>query len=149
MLPGDRAECIEIAKEVFARLVRACLGSSAISSRKLEHGSTLVILGIELQLDAEGAMLRPSPEKLMCWTDTIYRAVLTQAWPSSCGSQALYFRKFLLFQALSPGEASKLAGKLQWDSQSAFRSHLLTARVHASECGSDCEPFCCKALVGQ
>ena len=61
---GDRAESIEIAKEVFARLVRACLGSSAISSRKLEHGSTLVILGIEIQLDAEGATYRPSPEKL-------------------------------------------------------------------------------------
>ena len=76
---GDRAESIEIAKEVFARLVRACLGSSAISSRKLEHGSTLVILGIEIQLDAEGATFRPSPGKLESWADTIYRALLMQA----------------------------------------------------------------------
>ena len=76
---GDRAESIEIAREVFARLVRACLGSSAISSRKLEHGSTLVILGIEIQFDAEGATFRPSPEKLESWADKIYRALLMQA----------------------------------------------------------------------
>ena len=73
---GDRAECVEVAKECFARLVRACLGQSAISSRKLEHGRELVILGIQMSVDSEGVNFRPAPDKVSKWSDMICKAML-------------------------------------------------------------------------
>ena len=39
----ERAACAEVAKNTFARMVRACLGPTAISERKLEHGNPLTI----------------------------------------------------------------------------------------------------------
>ena len=47
---GERRDTAKHAMEVFARLVRALLGKSAIASRKLEHGKKLVILGVQDQV---------------------------------------------------------------------------------------------------
>ena len=96
----DRAACIETAKHVFARLVRACLGETAISQRKLEHGNPLTVLGIDIAIAEEGVTLCPSRDKSTKW--------------------AAGMQKALRLQSMSAGEASKLAGKLQWASQRAF-----------------------------
>ena len=73
---GDRAECGEVAKECFSRLVRACLGQSAISSCKLVHGRELVILGIQMCVDSEGVNFWPAPDKVSKWSDMICKAML-------------------------------------------------------------------------
>ena len=53
-------QCIQIAKECFARLVRACLGESSISDRKLEHGNPLTVLGIDMRLVVHGVAFAQS-----------------------------------------------------------------------------------------
>ena len=40
----------ESAMKTFARLVRACLGESAVAPRKLEHGNPLIVLGVEIEV---------------------------------------------------------------------------------------------------
>ena len=40
--------------EIFARLVRVCLGSSAIAQRKLQHGNPLTILGVDVEINQQG-----------------------------------------------------------------------------------------------
>ena len=39
------------------------LGQDAIATKKQEHGSTLIILGIEVEMAAGGFKLRVSPAK--------------------------------------------------------------------------------------
>ena len=98
---ADREESIRVAKDCFARLVRACLGTTAISEKKLEDGNPLVVLGIEITLRSKGATFWPSPDKVDKWCE--------QLWLALVGGK------------LHPGEASKLSGKLQWASQAAFK----------------------------
>ena len=64
-------QCIQIAKECFARLVRACLGESSISDRKLEHGNPLTVLGIDMRLDVHGVTFWPSADKVQKWIQDI------------------------------------------------------------------------------
>ena len=98
---GDRASCIQSAKDSFARLVRCCLGASAIADRKLEHGNPLVILGVETLLREEGLYYWPSPEKVIKWKEAIRVACDTRLLPT--------------------GSASKLTGKLSWGTQHSFK----------------------------
>ena len=72
----DRDMSIEHAKLCFARLVRACLGQSAIASKKLEHGQCLVILGVEIRFSTHGATFWPSPEKVAKWCAEIEAALV-------------------------------------------------------------------------
>jgi hypothetical protein len=85
--------------QVYAKLVRLCLGSGAVADHKLECGNPLVVLGVECSLDSEGAPW-PSPCNVKKWIATIAR--------------------ILLDLRMTGGEASKLAGKLQWATQSTF-----------------------------
>ena len=84
-----------------ARLVRCLLGESAISGKKSQQGNPLVILGIEVTLSSTGACYRPEDAKLAEWSAQIER-ILSEG-------------------VLCGGEASKLAGKLQWGVQHTFR----------------------------
>ena len=121
----DHAAAVESAKDVFARsdftlpwlhiiimfvcicrLVRACLGPSAISEKKLEAGNGLVILGVHVFTDQSprenyGINLWPSQDKVQKWVGKIGLALATLKMTS--------------------GEASKLSGGLQWACQMAFR----------------------------
>ena len=90
----------EGAMQAFAKLVRLCLGSGAIANRKLECRSPLVVLGVECSLDSRGATFWPSPDKVEKWSATIVQ--------------------FLSDMRMTGGEASKLAGQLQWAAQSTF-----------------------------
>ena len=98
---ADRQESIEVATDVFARLVRACMGDSALQAEKLEHGNPLVILGVEVSFTLKEACFWPAPDKVAKWIKLINAALET-------GN-------------LEMGTASKLAGKLQWSTQSIFR----------------------------
>ena len=46
----DRHTCAQAAMQYFARLVRACLGESAVAPRKLEWGNPLIVLGVEIEV---------------------------------------------------------------------------------------------------
>jgi len=85
----------------MARLVRALLGVSAVAEHKLDWGSTLRLLGVDLAPSDHGLTCRPAPEKLQkC------HAIIQEA---------------LAQEALSIGCASKLAGRLNWASQFLFK----------------------------
>ena len=86
---------------IFARLVRVCMGTSAIAEHKLGQGTQLVVLGIELAVKTSGLTLWPSEDKVTKWTHRITRA--------------------LKEGKLSPGDASKLSGALQWATQAIFK----------------------------
>ena len=84
----------------IARLVRVLLGSSAVANKKLETGNPLVILGIRIETNLAGAIYQPPPEKIRQWIALI--------------------KYYLLLGILGAGEASKLAGRLNWASQAIF-----------------------------
>ena len=91
----ERWASTKTAMAVFARLVCACLGGDAVSERKLEHGNPLVVLGIEVFFSSSGTRYWPSPEKVEKWLRILEEAIRSGE--------------------LSPGEASRLAGRLQWN----------------------------------
>jgi len=72
---ADRHECAEGALDALARLVRACLGESAIAKHKLEVGMQLVVLGIQVHLDSSGARFTLDPKKGKAWRGMIERAL--------------------------------------------------------------------------
>jgi len=83
------------------RLVKVCLGETAICTKKLACGMPLVVLGVEITLSDQGATFEPSADKVRKWTLRIAKA-LKNDW-------------------LCAGDASKLAGALSWASQKIFR----------------------------
>lgn len=86
---------------VCARLVRACLGPTAISVRKLCAGNPIVVLGVSVELDEQGGSFWPDEAKVKKLTANIDRALISKT--------------------LVSGEASKMSGQLQWASQSVFK----------------------------
>ena len=97
---ADRPKCAAHAKDIFARLVRAVLGNSAIAAHKLEHGPSLVVLGISVAFNGTNFKLRPMAEKIDKWSRRI-DSILRTGY-------------------LTCGEAGKLAGALSWASQHCF-----------------------------
>ena len=93
-------ETLEHAAGCFARLVRIILGPDALAVHKLAHGPNLCILGVDLALDSFGYSGKPARSKLLKWKR------------SMC--------EVLRVGKLSAGDASKLAGRLQWSCQSMF-----------------------------
>ena len=87
--------------QTFARLVRACLGASAVAASKLDFGRRIVILGVEMLMQKDGVQFWPAPDKVAKWL-----AIMRRALREGC---------------LRSGEASKLAGMLQWATQQCFR----------------------------
>ena len=81
--------------------MRCLLGSDAISERKLECGNPLVILGVHISVDAQGARYQPSDDKVTKWQTRL--------------------NSHLASGNMRPGEAQKLSGALQWASQSIFK----------------------------
>lgn len=98
---AEHPSVVEHAMECFAKVVRALLGDGAIAEGKLLWGSSLEILGVQVNLAWDRFTLRPSIEKMRkCLV--VIKAALAEG-----GS-------------LSPGCASKLAGRLQWACQYMF-----------------------------
>lgn len=85
----------------LVRLVELCLGVGAVAPHKLAAGMPLSVLGVEISLSPDGATFRPEKAKREKWIQKISQAI----------DRGL----------LTSGEASKLAGALQWAGQKAFR----------------------------
>ena len=97
----DRAGSVEGALESFVRIVLACLGSDAVSPCKTDTGNPLVVLGVEIAINAEGACFWPAQEKVERWREVI--------------------EGHLCNMTMTSGQASKLSGQLSWASQCAFK----------------------------
>eukprot|EP00973_Karenia_brevis_P089916 12400052-Karenia_brevis.AAC.1 len=89
------------AVQCFVRLVKVLLGKGAIAPRKVDYGTTLCILGVELRFSDKGFTTKPAPHKVVKWIRDIESAL----------------RK----RSLSSGQASKLAGRLMWGASHLFR----------------------------
>ena len=72
---ADRLECVDVALDALARLVRACLGPTAIAKHKLEVGNPLVILGIRVEVTAVGARFSLDKAKAEDWAAQIADAL--------------------------------------------------------------------------
>ena len=107
---------VEHAMWCFVRLVRALLGGDAIAPgsctcgkqgcsacmpRKCSFGLPLCVLGIEVTVGDDGVEARPSPDKVAKWLAQLDGALSSGFLP--------------------PGEAAKLAGRLQFATQHMFR----------------------------
>ena len=90
-----RPELREHSLECFARLVRLLLGPDAIAETKLEHGVSLVVLGVKIKLSKKGLKCRPAGSKTTGWLQTIDAALESGK--------------------LCAGSASKLAGAANCD----------------------------------
>jgi hypothetical protein len=89
------------AMECFTRLVRALLGPTAIKAEKVESGLELNVLGLHVSYDKQGMNVRVTDKKASEWSATI--------------------RTALKEEKLSPGTASKLAGRLSFAAQHTFK----------------------------
>ena len=96
-----RAETRAHAAECFARLVRAVLGSSAVSPKKMGHGLSLVILGIRIALSSEGYHLTLDRAKALKCLAAIDAAIAAGG-------------------VMCEGTAQKLSGRLSWATQYLF-----------------------------
>jgi hypothetical protein len=97
---ADDKSSVEHAAQSAARLVRLLFGPSAVADRKIDHGESLVVLGLRLRTDAEGLTATPAPEKAAKWLHEINAA--------------------LVAGKLSPGAAAKMAGRLSWAGTAMF-----------------------------
>ena len=60
----SRPGLLEHTAASIVRVVRLCLGYGAAAARKVAHGMSLEILGVELRLGRIGYRCRPASEKL-------------------------------------------------------------------------------------
>ena len=90
----ERGETMQHATQCIARLIRAVLGDDAIENRKLDYGTSLVILGVRCKLSTEGMCVFPEPCKVQKWAAGI--------------------RDALGKDMLIAGASQKLAGRLSW-----------------------------------
>ena len=97
----DREKSVGEASDVLRRLIDCLLGPGAAAPDKLMHSNPLTILGVQVSIDQLGVTSRPDAEKAFKW---------------SCRIQG-----FLETGVLHSGDASKLAGALQWAGQQLFR----------------------------
>jgi hypothetical protein len=98
---ADRKESVRKASQVFYRLVECLLGPGSCAKDKLMYGNPLTVLGVDITLTRLGALMKPSADKVVKWVCRIQQCI----------------QKGLM----TSGEASKLAGALQWASQHMFK----------------------------
>ena len=97
---ADRPDCLKVGLDCLARLIRLILGPDAVAPHKLECGEALEILGIDVSPTRHGFTFRPAADKVPKWLQCIETAISDQT--------------------LSPGDASKLAGRLAWGGSRLF-----------------------------
>ena len=89
------------AASCFTRFVELLLGSGAVAAHKTCWGQSLEVLGLNVSSSTSGVCCMPSPNKVTKWIGRLH--------------DALDSNKLL------PGQASKLAGALNWASQHMFK----------------------------
>ena len=92
---------MEHGMECFRDLVCLLLGDGAVAQAKCECGSSLCVLGIDVEPSRTGYTLKPSAAKVAIWRQSIARA--------------------LDREELLPHEADKLSGRLSWACSRMFR----------------------------
>ena len=97
----ERPALVDHSLGCLVRLLRLLLGCSAVADAKVGCGSKLLILGVDVVVRKKGCTCRPAAEKIVKWLKAIEKA--------------------LAVNCLSPGDASKLAGRLNWSCQFMFR----------------------------
>ena len=97
----EPAGTTEHCKLCFARCVRAMLGEGAIEPQKLQHGKTLTILGIDVRLGKKTVKMWPTKQKVQQWTAEL--------------------RSHDATGEMTPGAASKMAGRLNFAVQHCFK----------------------------
>ena len=117
---GERAECIEQAKDAFARMVRCLLGTSAIAPQKLLHGNPLSVFGVGVLLHREGASFWPGVPLVSLLRGHLKDSIAVPD-PDKIKKWRLRIDAALASGQLLSGDASKLAGSLQWGTQFIFR----------------------------
>ena len=93
--------------QCFVRLIRAVLGQSSITDRKVECGKKLVILGVEVSIllsssrpsfgislqvapGKEAVEFRVNPEKAVDWAECVKSALISKLLPSGALSASLH-----------------------------------------------------------
>jgi hypothetical protein len=124
-------ESLEHAVGCVVRVIRILLGKSSVANHKVEHGPRLVILGVDLRLSAVGFTCRPARSKLCKILKCIIEAISSE-W-------------------LDCGDASKLAGRLQWACQHMFhrigRAMLRPIYDHVYSGSAVLKPYVKDALI--
>ncbi len=106
---ADRSSEVKHAKKVFAMLVEAMLGKGSVSTKKLQHGNPLEILGLETTLSKEGVSFRQSlPRKVS--GPALLQLVCDRPSRAKVAKWCAQIERALACGRLTPGEASKLAG---------------------------------------
>ena len=128
-LGAEWPETVEHANEVFARLVRVLLGRTALQQKKMDHGSSMEVLGLIFDVNEQGVWCKPCPQKVaaVCLMLSSITQHCTQVAKWSGILEAA-----LDAGVLNPGAASKLAGKLVCNSGCAF---VLRCRPRCSKLG--------------
>ena len=113
-------DCMHEAMEDFAAMVRLLLGPSAVSSKKLECGVPLCVLGLDVDISTEGMRCKPRYfvtlsiiKTASCIIFVFIRREKVEKWCSVINTA-------LAAGTLCPGMASKLAGGLSWACQNMF-----------------------------
>ena len=89
------------AMECFAKPVRVSLGPTAVKKEKLDAGTRLEVLGLDVSYDTEGVHVRVTDTKAETWSEKIQAALGTHT--------------------LHAGDAAKMAGRLSFAAQKTFR----------------------------
>ena len=113
------------------RIIRLLLGQCALANHKVSFGSSLCVLGVDLAVSAAGIVARPSATKVVKWVASLREALRTGV--------------------LRAGDASKLAGRLQWAAQSLFNRlgrALLRDIYDQQKSRCVCRISCLAALCG-
>ena len=96
----ERPELVEHSLSCLVRLIRLLLGPTSVADSKVECGSRLIILGVDIKAGKEKYTCMPSAEKVKKWIKSIEAALANNCLP--------------------PGDAGKLAGRLSWSCQHMF-----------------------------
>ena len=123
---------VDHTKMCFARMVRAMLGESAIEAAKLEHGNPLTILGLDVHIKTKEIVLWPTRSKIAQWSHELVE-----------------FEKSGIMHS---GQASKMAGKLNFSVQHCFKKfgramiRPFYCQQYAPRRGSQCDAALLQAV---
>ena len=62
-----RKETMQHALDCLARLIRLLLGPSAVADKKLECGTRLDVLGVDIKMSKRGYKCKPTKAKVQKW----------------------------------------------------------------------------------
>ena len=137
----NRPKCAEHAMWCMVRLIRAMFGCSAVADRKVDHGASLVCLGVLISPAEQGfrcELAKAKAEKCV----TVISAALQQGILHPGTARKLSGMRMSHF-SLATAHGISRAGRLCWAAQFLFRRlgramlRPLFTRAHSAECELD------------